>query len=123
MRIISIALCLILIVGIGLAQNKKTESIRLSVTGMTCGGCASTVTNALKAVEGVQNVKVNLEEGIANVDLKPDGKVAPETLIKAVTEAGYEASLAKQEAPKKEMTEKKEKKEKKEVKKKETKKI
>lgn len=32
------------------------------VTGMTCDGCARTVTEKLSAVPGVQSVQVNLEK-------------------------------------------------------------
>lgn len=31
----------------------------LSVTGMTCGGCSSSVTKALKAVSGVGDVEIH----------------------------------------------------------------
>jgi len=30
----------------------------LKVTGMTCGGCTSTVTKALKGINGVSDVKM-----------------------------------------------------------------
>ena len=35
----------------------------LKVTGMTCGGCASSVTRALVAIDGVHDVKVTLSAG------------------------------------------------------------
>ena len=36
------------------------ESIQLSVTGMKCGGCVSTVENILNNSDGIENVSVNL---------------------------------------------------------------
>ena len=39
------------------------------VTGMTCEGCARTVTEKLSAVPGVQSVQVNLEKGQASVQV------------------------------------------------------
>ncbi|MEC5217067.1 copper chaperone CopZ [Actimicrobium sp. GrIS 1.19] len=39
----------------------------LKVTGMTCGGCSSSVTNALKLVHGVGDVRVSLADGTATV--------------------------------------------------------
>ena len=36
------------------------KNIQLSVKGMKCGGCVSTVENILKNSEGVKNVSVNL---------------------------------------------------------------
>ena len=36
------------------------ESIQLSVKGMKCGGCVSTVEKILNNSEGIENVAVNL---------------------------------------------------------------
>ena len=36
------------------------ESIQLSITGMKCGGCVSTVEKILNNFEGIKNVSVNL---------------------------------------------------------------
>jgi len=37
-----------------------TQTITLSIEGMTCGGCVKSVTNALNQVAGVQAVDVSL---------------------------------------------------------------
>ena len=39
----------------------------LKVSGMTCGGCTSNVTRALKMINGVGDVKVSLAAGEATV--------------------------------------------------------
>ena len=36
------------------------KSIQLSITGMKCGGCVSTVEKILKNSDGIENVSVNL---------------------------------------------------------------
>ena len=36
------------------------ESIQLSITGMKCGGCVSSVEKILKNSDGIENVSVNL---------------------------------------------------------------
>ena len=36
------------------------ESIQLSITGMKCGGCVSTVEKILNNADGIKNVSVNL---------------------------------------------------------------
>lgn len=64
-------------------------TIRLSITGMTCAGCVSSVETALKNVQGVQQVDVNLAERTAQVI----GDVDPEQLAKASTDAGYKAAV------------------------------
>ncbi len=40
---------------------------QIKVSGMTCGGCTSNVTKALKSVNGVNDVSVSLADNIATV--------------------------------------------------------
>jgi copper chaperone CopZ len=60
----------------------------LNVTGMTCGGCTSTVTHALQAMAGVDDVKVSLPTGEATV--KYDERMTSRDRMKTAVEgAGY----------------------------------
>ncbi|NIP59383.1 MAG: hypothetical protein GWM92_13675, partial [Gemmatimonadetes bacterium] len=54
--------------------------------------CASRVERALAGVEGVDRVRVSLEEGIA--EIRADERTDHERLVSAVGEAGYEATGA-----------------------------
>ena len=60
----------------------------LKVEGMTCGHCKAAVEKALKAVDGVEDAVVNLDEKTAEVTLNKEA--ADSLLAKAVTDAGYE---------------------------------
>lgn len=60
----------------------------LKVTGMTCGGCISKVTNALKTVSGVSDVNVSLSAGEATVQFD-QRLTSPDQLKAAVKGAGY----------------------------------
>ena len=61
---------------------------QLKVSGMTCGGCISKVTNALKAVSGVGDAKVSLSKGEATVEY--DERVTSTDHLKsAIQQAGY----------------------------------
>jgi copper chaperone CopZ len=60
----------------------------LKVTGMTCGGCTSNVTHALKAITGVGDVKVSLSAGEATVQYD-ERLTSPDRLKSAVKGAGY----------------------------------
>jgi len=62
----------------------------LKVSGMTCGGCVSKVTQALKAVSGVGEVKVSLSAGEATVQFD-ERRTSPVQLRSAVKGAGYSA--------------------------------
>ncbi|HIP52592.1 MAG TPA: hypothetical protein EYH03_01090 [Chromatiales bacterium] len=57
----------------------------LKIEGMSCGHCTAAVEKALKAVPGVESVKVSLEPGEARVA----GDADVEALKAAVVEEGY----------------------------------
>lgn len=65
----------------------------LKVTGMTCGGCTSKVTRALKAIAGVNDVKVSLSSGEATVKYD-EHKTSPDLLKSVVRDAGYGVGVA-----------------------------
>lgn len=56
------------------------------IDGMACNHCRANVEKALSALEGVEGVDVDLAAGRATVS----GDVKPETVVEAVTRAGYE---------------------------------
>jgi len=65
----------------------------LTVEGMSCGHCKAAVEKALKAVGGVENAVVDLQNKSAEVELNKE--VDNDTLTKAVTDAGYEVTEVK----------------------------
>lgn len=75
------------------SQSGRTE---LAVNGLTCSGCVRNVTNALQAVPGVAHAKVRLEEGRATVRWQPSFTPDENALTRAVSNAGYEASVVKE---------------------------
>lgn len=62
----------------------------LTVSGMTCGGCANTVTRILSRVPGVVEAKVDFASERATIK----GEAPPAVLITAVEAAGYGAKDA-----------------------------
>jgi len=67
------------------------QTVTLGISGMTCGGCVRSVTNVLKALDGVSKADVSLEKKSAVVDYDP-GKVGVEQLKRSVVEAGFEVA-------------------------------
>jgi Cu+-exporting ATPase len=63
--------------------------IHLSVAGMSCAGCVSSVRKALQAVPGVVSAEVNFAEHTAQVT----GEVQPRLLVQAIAAAGYDAAV------------------------------
>lgn len=65
------------------------DKVQIHIQGMTCAACVRRVENALKEVEGVVDVSVNLATARATVNHLPRwGGVS--ALARAVTEQGYE---------------------------------
>lgn len=64
------------------------SEIILSVTGMTCGGCVSSVQKVLTALPGVQSVEVSLTPGQARVVVDP-ARIDRAALAQAIIDAGF----------------------------------
>jgi copper ion binding protein len=72
-------------------DEKKEETIMVSVLkvkGMSCQHCVMSVTKALSKLEGVQNVKVDLQKGEVQYDNTKG--IAPDKIVTTVEDAGYQ---------------------------------
>ncbi len=63
-------------------------STEYTVRGMTCGHCASAVTEEVTKIPGVTDVDVDVAGG--RVTIRSAGPVTDEAVAAAVDEAGYE---------------------------------
>ena len=64
---------------------------KFNVTGMTCSACSAHVDKAVRKLDGVCEVNVNLLGGSMTVDW--DGALTSDEIVSAVEKAGYGASL------------------------------
>lgn len=71
-----------------------TQSVTLSVPGMTCSACPITVKSALKKVPGVSKAEVTFQprEAVVSFD---DTKTSVEALAKATADVGYPSIVKK----------------------------
>ncbi len=69
-------------------QEESVMIKTLKIEGMSCMHCVGAVTKALNAIDGVSNVKVDLESKTASVEI--DAGVEDKTLQVAVEEAGFQ---------------------------------
>ncbi|MBZ4415316.1 heavy-metal-associated domain-containing protein [Myxococcus sp. RHSTA-1-4] len=71
----------------------KNQEVVLNVEGMTCGSCIRHVNSALRKVEGVKEVDVQLASG--RVIVRHDsGTPDVGEMIEALRDAGYPSSAA-----------------------------
>ena len=68
---------------------------KYDVIGMSCSACSAHIDKAIRNVDGVQDVNVNLLNNSMVVDYD-DQKVNPDLIMKTVEDAGYKAVLPKQ---------------------------
>jgi len=71
------------------APLAPTGGLVLDVIGMTCGSCVGRVDKAVRGVEGVRDVTVNLATATATVE---PGSVGLQAIIDAIRQAGYGAA-------------------------------
>ena len=68
----------------------STVSTTVSVSGMTCGHCVSSVSEELEALAGVEKIDVDLNAGgISTVTITSDTELSSSEIGEAVAEAGY----------------------------------
>lgn len=87
--IVAIVCTLVLALG-AISVSAATKTVTIRVEGMHCGGCASSVTKALKATEGVEDAQVSFEKGEAIVKFD-DQKVTVEKLREVINNTGFKA--------------------------------
>lgn len=69
-----------------------TQTVTLSVPGMTCSTCPITVKKAISKIEGVSKTDVSFDKREAIVTFD-DAKTPVQTLTKATEDAGYPSSV------------------------------
>ncbi len=74
------------------AQQEEPRQIRVTILGMSCPFCAYGVEQKLKKLEGVTDLKVELESGLATITLAEEADISNELLIEAVEDAGFEVA-------------------------------
>src|SRR2546425_2238304 len=75
-----------------------TTVSEFAVTGMNCNNCARHVTEAIQGVPGVTSADVRLEAGRATVRWQPGAVSQLEDVVRAVKQAGYEATLVEEKS-------------------------
>lgn len=85
----------LLLSGPAAAVSANTETIVLTVSGMTCTACTVSIEKSIKKIPGVRAASVSFDTAEAIVHVEP-GKVSASALLKAVQAAGqYTAEVKK----------------------------
>ena len=77
----------------GLALASDTATVRLHISGMTCGSCPATARLALKRLPGVYAATVTLDDSLGVVQYDPS-RVTPKEIATHLTRlTGYTAAV------------------------------
>ncbi|NIA28999.1 MAG: hypothetical protein GWP06_03690 [Actinobacteria bacterium] len=97
-----ITLALLLSVAAFAGEKKEQHKMDMSKPGhaminvptIQCDNCVKTVTAAVKKVDGVESIKIDLDKKVAHVNFDPK-KVKLADIEKAIAASGYDANNVK----------------------------
>lgn len=72
--------------------REQPRRIQVKILGMSCPFCAYGAEQKLKRLDGVKELEVELEPGIATLTLEEGADVSNEKLKETVEDAGFEAA-------------------------------
>ena len=74
---------------------ENIQHIKVNIEGMTCAACSASVDRALRRLDGVAEVNVNLATNSATVICTQE--VPPQTIVETVNKTGFHGSLAQED--------------------------
>ncbi len=67
----------------------QTNEIKVRVDGLSCPFCAYGLEKKLNELEGVENININLEEGLVTLQVKDSVKISEEDIETKIEDAGF----------------------------------
>lgn len=74
------------------AAQEQPRQIEVRILGMSCPFCAYGAEQKLKKMDGVEELKVDLETGLATLTMEEGADVPNEKLRKVIDDAGFEVA-------------------------------
>ena len=68
-----------------------SETLQMTVTGMTCGGCENAVTRSLQRITGVEEVTASHDASMVAVTFDA-AKVTPSLIKETIEALGYDVA-------------------------------
>ncbi len=79
----------IVMLSISLSVSAAPQVYQLTVDGLACPFCAYGIEKQLTALEGVQSIEVDINEGLVVVTMAEGAEIAEADLQQAVNDAGF----------------------------------
>lgn len=93
-RFLSISVLLATVLILAPRADAQLRQIDQTVFGMDCAPCAHAMEQSLGRLEGVENVSVSLNSGLAKLDLSPTNDVTYDKVRSIVSNGGFKADTA-----------------------------
>ena len=77
-------------------QAAQTQTVKMSIDGMVCSACQSSVKKTIKGLNGVKDVEVSLENRNAIVTFYPN-VIRADSIQNAVNKGGFTAGKPQQQ--------------------------
>lgn len=69
--------------------SAQTTQIQVTVAGLSCPVCTYGLEKKLKTIDGIENIKIDLEKGLVTFNMKAGKKITEIEVKKRVIDAGY----------------------------------
>jgi copper chaperone len=74
--------------GLPTRERPEMSTVTVTVTGMTCGHCATSVREEVESIAGVTAVNVDVASGKVSIDSQ--APIGTDTIQGAIEDAGYQ---------------------------------
>lgn len=94
MKQLIILISLVVLTGSAMAQQPqaeptKSDQVEVGVDGLACPFCAYGLEKKLKKLEGIKDIKIDVEEGLVTLDIENGHTITEEAIRKKVKDAGF----------------------------------
>ncbi len=71
----------------------QTHTVTFQIEGMTCGGCSTSISEALNRLDGVVHAEVSFDERRARIQHDP-ARITEARLMEVIRELGFRVQVA-----------------------------
>ncbi len=83
----------------GIGAENVSSDLEIEVKGMTCEHCAESLNKAIRKIDGILSLDINVDAGLVKINAETPHLLYP-LIEKAITDAGFSCSLKENKAEK-----------------------
>ena len=67
----------------------QSNELKIRVDGLSCPFCAYGLEKKLNDIDGVENIYIDIDEGVVTLQVNEEDKISPEEIREKIKEAGF----------------------------------